>query len=231
MKNILIIGGSSGIGKSLVDLLSEDPKNKIYATYNHTSPTSQNGVVYYHYDVLSDDISNLDLPKELHGLVYCPGSINLKPFQRISDSDFIDDFQLQVIGAIRIVRENINALRKGKGSIVFFSTIAVQSGFKFHASVATSKGAIEGLTKSLASEFAPHIRVNAIAPSLTDTPLAAKLLSDDTKKEANAKNHPLKKIGEAKDIAHMADFLLSDKAQWMTGQIIHIDGGLSTLKL
>jgi NAD(P)-dependent dehydrogenase (short-subunit alcohol dehydrogenase family) len=114
---------------------------------------------------------------------------------------------------------------------VLFSTVAVQAGFNFHSQVAVSKGAIEGLSKSLAAEFAPTIRVNAIAPSLTDTPLASKMLDKPEKKEANAQRHPLKRIGEADDIAQAAAFLLSDKSSWITGQVLHVDGGMSTLKV
>ncbi|ANQ52103.1 SDR family oxidoreductase [Flammeovirga sp. MY04] len=231
MKNILIIGGSSGIGAALVEIISQKEDHQLIATYNSTTPSKFNNTIFYHYDVLDKNASLNELPDVIHGLVYCPGSINLKPFQRITDEEYIKDLQLHVFGAVKVIRENLNALRKGNASIVLYSTIAVQSGFKFHSSVAISKGAIEGLTKSLAAEFAPKIRVNAIAPSLTDTPLASKLLSDEAKKEANGKNHPLQRVGEAVDIANLTEFLLSEKSSWMTGQILHIDGGLSTLKL
>lgn len=164
-------------------------------------------------------------------MVYCPGSINLLPFKRIKQEAFLSDFNLQVLGAIKVLQKALPALRKSANpSIVLFSTVAVQSGFNFHAQVAVSKGAIEGLTKSLAAEFAPKIRVNAIAPSLTDTPLANKLLNTPQKKEANANRHPLKRIGTVADIAQAANFLLSENASWITGQIIHVDGGMSTIK-
>lgn len=134
--------------------------------------------------------------------LYCPGSIQLKPFARIKAEDFAQDFQLQVIGAIRVIQQVLPILKASpQASIVLFSTVAVQTGFTFHTQVATSKGAIEGLTKALAAELAPKIRVNCIAPSITDTPLAGTLLSTPEKKEANAQRHPLKKIGAPEDIA------------------------------
>lgn len=142
------------------------------------------------------------------------------------------DYKLQVIGAIKIIQQVLPRLKKSKNaSIVLFSTVAVQTGLPFHTQVATSKGAIEGLAKALAAEFAPAIRVNCIAPSLTDTPLAAFLLNTEQKKEANALRHPLKRIGSTEDIANMAAFLLSSKAAWITGQILHVDGGMSSLKI
>jgi NAD(P)-dependent dehydrogenase (short-subunit alcohol dehydrogenase family) len=138
---------------------------------------------------------------------------------------------LQVVAAIKIIQAVLPRLKKaGNASIILFSTVAAQNGLPFHSQVAASKGAIEGLTKALAAEFAPAIRINCIAPSLTDTPLAAGLLNTDQKREANALRHPLKKIGSADDIANMAAFLMSDKAGWITGQIIHVDGGMSTIK-
>ncbi|MEQ8301975.1 MAG: SDR family oxidoreductase [Cyclobacteriaceae bacterium] len=232
MKNYLVIGASSGIGNQLAEDLAEEG-HQVYGTFNKTSKSrNRHNLEYHSLNVLDKQIDLSFIPEELHGFVYCPGSINLKPFARIKPEDFLEDFNLQVIGAINILQHILPNLKKsGNASIVFFSTVAVKLGFNFHTQVATSKGAIEGLTKSLAEEMAPHIRVNCIAPSLTDTPLAGKLLNSEEKKTANAKNHPLQKIGQPKYISDMASFLLSDRAQWTTGQIVHVDGGLSGVKM
>ncbi len=230
MKHYLIIGASSGIGQSLARILANDGQ-QVHGTYNKHPANDEENITYHALDVL-DESADLDfLPDTLDGLVYCPGSINLKPFHRIKPDAFMQDFNLQVVGAIKIIQAVLPKLKASEqASIVLFSTVAVQMGFNFHAQVATSKGAIEGLTRALSAEFAPKIRVNAIAPSLTDTPLAAKLLSNDEKKEANAKRHPLQKIGTPEDIAEMAAFLLSDKSNWVSGQIFHVDGGMSAIK-
>jgi NAD(P)-dependent dehydrogenase (short-subunit alcohol dehydrogenase family) len=225
MKNVLIIGASSGIGKAIAKNISG--RNNVFGTYNSTEVIDSN---YYHLDVTSEEIDLSFVPEELHGLVYCPGSINLKPFHRIKPADFVSDLQLQTIGAIKIIQSILPNLKAGKGSIVLFSTVAVQQGFNFHSQVATSKGAIEGLTRSLAAEFAPTLRVNCIAPSLTDTPLAGRLLSTEEKKEANGERHPLKRVGTAQDIASAAAYLLSEDSSWITGQVMKVDGGMSTIK-
>lgn len=232
MKNYLIIGGSSGIGKAIVQQLAA-AGNRVFATY-HTND-KVDSIENVHYQAFEVGKSTLDLdelPEILDGFVYCPGSINLLPFARIKAQDFRNDFDLQVVGAIETLQQVLPRLKKSaQASVLFFSTVAVQTGFNFHAQVAVSKGAIEGLTRSLAAEFAPKIRVNAIAPSLTDTKLAEKLLSSEEKKEANAQRHPLKKIGEPSDIANLASFLLSDQSAWLTGQIIVLDGGMSSIKM
>jgi len=226
MSNHLVIGGSSGIGKATVAKLSAR-NEAVFATY-HQNPVNEAG--FHHLDVMQDDYDLSFVPDELHGLVYCPGSIDLRPFHRIRPEEFIADLQLQTIGAIRVIQALLPNLKAGKGSIVLISSVAVQQGFSFHAQVAVSKGAIEGLTRALAAEFAPTIRVNCIAPSLTDTPLASKLLSSDQKREANAARHPLKRVGTADDIANAVDYLLSDASSWMTGQVLKVDGGMSTIR-
>lgn len=230
MANYFIVGASSGIGKQLATQLSE-AGHKVFGTFNKTAVSENISNVEYHsMDVLAE--VNVDfLPETIDALIYCPGSINLKPFTRIKVVDFLSDFDLQVGGAVKVIQAVLPRLKAAEhSSIVLFSTVAVQTGLPFHTQVAASKGAIEGLTKSLAAEFAPKIRVNCIAPSLTDTPLAAMLLNNDQKKEANAERHPLKRIGSTEDIANMAEFLISDKAAWITGQIMHVDGGMSTVK-
>lgn len=231
MKNYLIIGASSGIGKSLAEILAKSG-DQVFGTYFETEVTSTHSNLSYSPLNVLDESWNLDfLPEVLDGIVYCPGSINLKPFARIKPQEFLEDYQLLVVGLIKILQAVLPKIKASKNSsIVLFSTVAVQTGFPFHTQVASSKGAIEGLTKSLAAELAPHSRVNAIAPSITDTPLAVKILNSDEKKEANAQRHPLKKIGTPEDIAEMAAFLLSDKSSWITGQILHVDGGISQLK-
>ena len=230
MKNFIVIGGSSGIGKEIVNLLESENYNMI-ATYNSNRIENRKNINYIKFDAITDSLDIDSLPEEIHGLAYCPGSINLKPFHRFKDEDFIDDFKLQVLGATKIIKDLLPKLKKSKGaSILLFSTIAVQSGFSYHSQVAMSKGAIEGLTRSLAAELSPTIRVNALAPSLTNTNLANRFLNTPTKIDLQAENNPLKKVGEARDIAEAATFLLTPKSSWITGQIIHIDGGFSKIK-
>lgn len=229
MKNFLVIGGSSGIGKQLVKLLSAQG-HRVFATYNtHQTSSDSDLVSYHHLDVKQEELDLGFLPDSLHGLAYCPGSIHLLPFRRLKTKDILDDIDLQINGLVKVLQNAYKALRNGNASIVLFSTVAVQQGFNFHSLVAISKGAIEGLTRSLAAELAPHMRVNAIAPSITDTPLASRLLNTDEKKKSSADNHPLKKIGDPIDIAAVALFLLSNDSSWMTGQILHVDGGKSSI--
>ena len=231
MKTYIIIGASSGIGLQLAKTLA-DKGDTVIGTYNsHPLENSQN-ITYHPLNVTAAELDLSFFPEKIDGIIYCPGSINLKPFGRIKAEDFLSDFNLQVGGLIKVLQYAFSALKKSEhAAVVVFSTVAVQLGLPFHSQVSASKGAIEGLTKALSAEWAPSIRVNCIAPSLTDTPLAATLLNTDEKKAANALRHPLKKIGTASDIANMAAFLLSENAAWITGQIIHVDGGMSTVKV
>ena len=229
MKNILIVGASSGIGKASAQLLAQE--HNIIGTYNKTNPEAIENTSFHHLDVLSNVYDLSFLPEQIDGLVYCPGAINLKPFARIKPEDFVADYELQVLGAVKIIQAILPRMKASSAaSIVLFSTVAVQSGFNFHSLVSASKGAIEGLTRALSAELAPKIRVNCIAPSITDTPLAGTLLSTDEKKEANAQRHPLKKIGTAEDIANAVSFLINENSAWMTGQVLKIDGGMSVIK-
>lgn len=184
-------------------------------------------------DILSGNLDEIIFPETIDGLVYAPGSINLKPFNRLSTNDFKNDFEINVLGAVKSIQKLLPNLKRAEtASIVLFSSVAAKLGMPFHASISASKSAIEGLTKSLASEFSSYkIRVNAIAPSLTDTNLSAQLLSSSEKREASAKRHPLQRVGNAAEMAEMASFLLSDKSSWITGQILGIDGGMGSIKL
>jgi NAD(P)-dependent dehydrogenase (short-subunit alcohol dehydrogenase family) len=232
MSNILIIGASSGIGKELANKLSANGYN-VWGTYNSKEVNeNKENLKYLKLDVLKDRLNLEELPEIIDGFVYCPGSINLKPFNRIKPDEFIKDFELQVVGAINVLQSILPRIQKStNGSIVFFSTVAVKIGLPFHTIVSSSKGAIEGFTRSLAAELAPKIRVNCIAPSLTDTPLAASLLNTEQKREANAQKHPLKRVGTTNDIASMAEFLLSADSSWITGQVFYVDGGMSSIKI
>lgn len=227
-KNYLIIGASSGVGFELGKQLLEKGANLVVASRTKPNLFAK----YIPLDVTQDVLDPNVLPETLHGLAYCVGSITLKPFGRLKKEDFLADFQLNVLGAVQTIQSAFSALKKANGaSIVLYSTVAVSVGMNFHASIAVAKGGIEALTKSLASEFATsNIRVNAIAPSLTDTPLAKNLLSTEEKRESSAKRHPLGKIGTATDIANLSKFLLSADSSWITGQIIGVDGGMANLK-
>ncbi len=232
MKNYLIIGASSGIGNALAhQLVSEG--NQVYGTYFKNESPSPNHNLHFHYFNCNDaNVEFSYLPEQINGLAFCPGSIVLKPFNRIKPEEFISDFEFQVVGLIKVIQAVLPHLKRSENaSIVLFSSVAAQLGLNFHSLVGATKGAIEGLTRSLAAELAPTIRVNCIAPSLTNTPLAAALINSEEKLAANALRHPLKRIGTVTDIANCANFLLSDKSSWITGQVLHPDGGIGKLKV
>ncbi|APG59425.1 SDR family NAD(P)-dependent oxidoreductase [Christiangramia salexigens] len=229
-KNILLIGGSTGIGFQISEKLKKD--HNIFIASRNKGELNTDEVTHLEFDVLKDDISELDLPEVIDGLVYCPGSIDLKPFKMIKPENFEKEMNLNFFGLVRSVQGLLGKLKKtDQASLVFFSTVAVKIGMPYHTNVAAAKGAIEGFAKSLAAEYAPGLRVNVIAPSLTDTPLAEKLLSNEDKRKKMDQRHPLKRVGEATDIANLASFLLGDESTWITGQILGIDGGMSTLNV
>ncbi|WP_258098995.1 SDR family NAD(P)-dependent oxidoreductase [Marinoscillum pacificum] len=226
-KHIVVVGGTSGIGEAVVSkLLAAGAEVTNIARREHSEVSNIS------LDVTSDFDAIEGLPEQIDGLVYCPGNINLKPFQSLKPEQYLEDFNLNVLGGIKVLKACLKSLRKSEtSSIVFFSTVAVHQGMNYHTSVAASKGALEGVVKSLAAEFARQkIRVNAIAPSLTDTPLASALLATEEKRKASEERHPLKKVGSADEIAEGVLYLLSDATKWMTGQILHLDGGMSSVR-
>lgn len=224
----LLIGGNSGIGLATAEFLKSQGHD-IFAASRSSDRLAALGIPVQPFDAL--DPQPLALPETLDGLIYFPGTITLKPFHRLTPEDFLHDYRVNCLGAVHAIQQALPALKKApSASIVLFSTIAVAQGMGFHASIATAKAAVEGLTKSLAAELAPKIRVNAIAPSLTDTPLAGMLLGNDAKREAAAKRHPLQTVGDPAHIAQLAGFLLSEASSFLTGQILRPDGGLSSVR-
>ena len=228
MKNILLIGGSYGIGLAIAKELQFE--NNIYIASRSNENLVDVKATYIPFDATTDTIDTSLLPTIIDGLVYCPGSINLRPFKGIKPEAFEADLQINFISLVKVIQSVLpNLLASEQASIVTFSSVAASMGMPFHTSVSAAKGAIEGFAKALAAEYAPKIRVNVIAPSLTDTPLADKFLNNETKQEKSAERHPLKRFGKPEDSAQMATFLLSDKSSWISGQIFHVDGGMSTL--
>ena len=227
MRKIIIIGGSKGIGKAITESLLS---NHQIVNISRTPPEFEHQNLSHHScDILTDD---LPLIEDADGLIYCPGSINLKPFNRLSVEDFRTDFEINVIGAVKTIQAYTKALSQSESpSIILFSTVATKLGMPFHASVATAKSAVEGLTKSVAADLAPKIRVNAIAPTITNTDLAAKFLRNERMIESTIQRHPLKKYLEPTEVAAMASYLLSDLSKSISGQIFNLDCGIVSLKL
>lgn len=227
-KNILLIGGSHGIGHALAKKLQNN--DNVYIASRTKEELDDLEVTHIPFDATTDELDMTQMPDEIHSFVYCPGSINLKPFKMMSLDTFEEDMHLNFFSMVRVVKTIIGKMAEG-GSMVFFSTVAVGTGMPFHTSVAAAKGAIEGFAKSMAAEYAPKLRVNVVAPSLVNTPLAGRLLNNDKKVEMMSQRHPLKRVGTPEDIANIALFLLSDDSTWMTGQIVGVDGGMSTLNI
>ena len=222
-------GAASGIGREIILQLLQQNHN-VYGTYRNT-PVNINhkNLELIHFDVTNDFHSSF-LPEIIDGIVYCPGQIILKPFHRLDTNALLDDFKIQVLGAVNVLKTCFPNLKKSENaSVVLFSTVATKVGFNFHTQVAMVKGAIEGLVLSLSAEWAPTIRINAIAPSITNTPLAQPFLNSENKIKANEERHPLHKIGDPKDVAELACFLISEKAKFITAQTFVVDGGISKI--
>jgi NAD(P)-dependent dehydrogenase (short-subunit alcohol dehydrogenase family) len=231
-QHFVVVGGSSGIGLGITRALSAAGHAVSVFSRNPGESDGLAGVTHFPLDITREEIDPAALPGTIRGMAYCPGSIRLRPFHRLMPNDFLADVEINLIGAVKSIQACLKGLKKSTdaSSIVLFSTVAVQTGMPFHAAVASAKGAVEGLVRSLAAELAPRVRVNAVAPSLTDTPLANALLADDNKQSAAAERHPLKRVGRAEDIAAAAVFLLSNAAAWVTGQVIAVDGGMGALR-
>ena len=228
MKNILLIGGSYGIGLALAKELQFD--HKVFIASRTSENIADLNVTYIPFDAATDTLDITLLPESIDGLVYFPGSINLRPFRALKMEAFENDMQINFFNMVKVLQTVLpNLTASSQSSVVLFSSVAASMGMPFHSSIAAAKGAVEGFAKALAAEYAPKIRVNVIAPSLTDTPLANKFLNSDEKKEKSAQRKPLKKVGSAEDLAQTASFLLSEKSSWISGQIFHVDGGMSTL--
>lgn len=227
MKTIVIVGGSKGIGNAILNTLISSHK---VINLSRTAPDLvHENLKHYQCDILIDELPDIET---IDSLVYCPGSINLKPISRLTIDDFKNDFEINVLGAVKAIQKYLPILKTAKHpAILLFSTVASKLGMPFHASIATSKSGIEGLVKSLGAEFAPTIRINAIAPTITDTDLANKLLRNDKMIESITERHPLKKYLKPEEVAEMAAFLLSEKASSISGQIFEMDCGIVTFKI
>ena len=227
MKKILIIGGSKGIGNAI---LQQQLENNTVITISRNAPEiTHPSLTHYSLDVLQDTLPEIE---SLDTLIYCPGSITLKPIGSLSIDDFRNDFEINVIGAVKVIQKYLPVLKKGyQPSILLFSTVAAKLGMPFHASIATAKAGVEGLVKSLGAELASSIRINAIAPTITDTTLASGILRNDRMKENMVERHPMKGYLQPEEVAEMAAFLISDKAKSISGQIFEMDYGIVTFKI
>ena len=227
MKKILIVGGSRGIGNAI--LLQQLEDNIVYNISRTAPDISHANLVHFSVDAISGDLPELEA---LDTLIYCPGSINLKPILSLSVQDFRNDFEINVVGAVRIIQHYLPTLKKGQNpSILLFSTVAAKLGMPFHATIASAKAAVEGLVKSLGAELAPEIRINAIAPTITETSLSASILRNDRMKENMIERHPMKNYLKPQEVAQMADYLISNKAASISGQVFQMDYGLVSFKL
>lgn len=227
MKNILIVGGSKGIGNAI--LLQQLEQNKVYNISRNAPEVTHENLTHFSINVLEDALPEI---ASIDTIIYCPGSINLKPISSLSIDDFRNDFEINVIGAVKVIQKYLATLKKGTNpSIVLFSTVAVKLGMPFHASIATAKAGVEGLVKSLGAELASAVRINAIAPTITDTTLAAGILRNDRMKENMVERHPMKGYLQATEVAGMADFLISDKAKSISGQVFEMDYGIVSFKI
>ena len=227
MKNIVIIGGSKGIGHAI--LLQQLENNLVYNISRNAPEISHSNLKHFTADVLQDALPDLE---NIDTLIYCPGSINLKPFGNLSIDDFKNDFEINVIGAVKAIQKYLPTLKKGTDpSIVLFSTVAAKLGMPFHASIATAKAGVEGLVKSLGAELASTVRINAIAPTITETTLSANILRNDRMKENMTERHPMKGYLKAEEVAEMANFLISKNAKSISGQVFEMDYGIVTFKI
>lgn len=233
-KTYLIAGGSKGIGLALTNQLLAAGANVHVYSRTMGELTQAERLVHHCCDFLQDDFETAELPDLIHGVAYCPGTINLRSFRALKLADFQNDFDVNVLGAIKFLKGCMNGLKRGASeyptSVVMFSTVAAGTGLPMHSSIAVAKAALEGLTKSLAAEWAPKTRVNCLAPALTDTPLAANFFSTDEKRAAMDAKYPLARAGIPSDLANMAAFLMGPESGWMTGQVIAVDGGMSTIR-
>ena len=227
MKNIVIVGGSKGIGSAI--LLQQLENNYIFNISRNAPEITHPNLKHFPIDILQDSLPEIE---NVDTLIYCPGSINLKPIGNLSIDDFRNDFEINVIGAVKTIQKYLPALKKGTNpSIVLFSTVAAKLGMPFHASIATAKAGVEGLVKSLGAELAATIRINAIAPTITETSLSANILRNDRMKDMMIERHPMKGYLKPSEVADMADFLISDKAKSISGQVFEMDYGIVTFKI